>query len=104
MNIPDKRQLASEQSRVLRPGGRLAFQELFAGLGGEASASFLVPAEDVRRLLLEYGFAERAWVLLAPNPEPGVSQNAPRPVAAVSVVHGPDTAAMDASGRPGRAG
>jgi hypothetical protein len=36
MNIPDKaRRLVAEQRRVLRRGGRLVFQEIFAGPGGD---------------------------------------------------------------------
>jgi ubiquinone/menaquinone biosynthesis C-methylase UbiE len=35
MNIPDKARLVAEQRRVLRPGGRLMFQEIFAGPGGD---------------------------------------------------------------------
>jgi SAM-dependent methyltransferase len=109
MNIPDKRGLASEQWRVLRPGGRLVFQELFAGPGGpailptpwarEPSANFLAPAEDVRRLLLQTGFIERAWAVTSPTPPPSqaMNQTPGQPLAAVVVVHGPDTAAMDAA-------
>jgi sarcosine/dimethylglycine N-methyltransferase len=109
MNIPDKRKLAGEQSRILRPGGRLVFQELFAGPGGEAilptpwareaSANFLVLAEDVRRLPLEEGFVEQAWIPPTPQPLQAVNQTAGPTMAAVSVVHGPDTAAMDAATR-----
>ena len=69
MNIPDKARLVAEQRRVLRPGGRLVFQEIFAGPGGDLlcpvpwardpATSFLVPPEQVRTLLREAGFEER---------------------------------------------
>jgi len=35
MNIPGKARLVAEQRRVLRRGGRLVFQEIFAGPGGD---------------------------------------------------------------------
>jgi SAM-dependent methyltransferase len=66
MNIADKRKLYAEISRVLKPGGRYAFQEMAAG---EVAASyfplpwasgpannFLVSAEEMRSLLDECGF------------------------------------------------
>src|SRR5712692_305447 len=77
MNIPDKARLVAEQRRVLRPGGRLVFQEIFAGPGGDLvcpvpwardpATSFLVPPEQVRTLLREAGFEERVWLPLAPD-------------------------------------
>ena len=66
MNIADKRKLYGEICRVLKPGGRYAFQEMAAG---EAAASyfplpwatdpadsFLVSAEEMRLILGESGF------------------------------------------------
>jgi SAM-dependent methyltransferase len=65
MNISDKRKLYAEIARVLKPGGRYAFQEMAAG---EASAShfplpwatdpadnFLVSVEEMRSLLAASG-------------------------------------------------
>lgn len=61
MNIADKRKLYSEIARVLRPGGRYAFQEMAAG--GVAAAyyplpwasnpadNFLVSTQDMQSLL-----------------------------------------------------
>jgi MPBQ/MSBQ methyltransferase len=80
MNIADKAGLVAEQRRVLRPGGRLVFQEIFAGPGGELicpvpwardpSTSFLVPPDQVRTLLRQAGFAEQAWHPLTPDQPP----------------------------------
>ena len=106
MNIPDKKHLVGEQRRVLRRGGRLVFGEVFAGPGGEAvfptpwasdpSTSFLVPPDAVRGLLLEAGFEERLW-LPAPPAEPPAAGATPPPLPAVSIVHGADEEAMNAS-------
>jgi MPBQ/MSBQ methyltransferase len=112
MNIPDKAGLVAEQRRVLRPGGRLVFQEIFAGPGGELvcpvpwardpATSFLVPPDQVRTLLREAGFEERAWLPLVPD------QGAPATAAtsvrsAAAVVHGSDAADMEASSRRNQA-
>ena len=71
MNIADKRQLYTEISRVLRPGGRLALYEIMAGSGAplhypvpwarDASISFLSTPDDVRALLAELGYREEVW-------------------------------------------
>ena len=66
MNIADKRKLYAEVYRVLKPGGRFAFQEMAAG---EAATSYfplpwatdpadscLVSAEEMRSVLGESGF------------------------------------------------
>lgn len=66
MNIADKRKLYAEIARVLKPGGRFAFQEMAAGKAvasyfplpwaTDASDNFLVSAEEMQSLLGESGF------------------------------------------------
>jgi SAM-dependent methyltransferase len=66
MNIADKRRLYAEIHRVLKPGGRYAFQEMAAGEAGAAhfplpwatdpADSFLVSAEATQAALDETGF------------------------------------------------
>jgi MPBQ/MSBQ methyltransferase len=113
MNIPDKARLVAEQWRVLSPGGRLVFQEIFAGPGGDLvcpvpwardpATSFLVPPEQVRTLLREAGFEERVWLPLAPDERaPAAAATAPVRSAA-AVVHGPDAVAMEAASRRNQA-
>jgi len=65
MNIADKRTLYEEISRVLKPGGRYAFQEMTAGnvatsyfplpWASEPADNFLVSAEEMQSLLGECG-------------------------------------------------
>ncbi len=71
MNIADKSALYRELARVLAPGGRLAFHDVFLGPAGEPwypvpwaeepAISFLAPAPAVRALLEETGFRVRIW-------------------------------------------
>jgi len=66
MNIADKGTLYAEIYRVLKPGGRFAFQEMAAGeaatcyfplpWASEPADSFLVSAEEMRSVLGESGF------------------------------------------------
>ncbi len=66
MNIADKRRLYAEICRVLKPGGRYAFQEMAAGAAPtcyfplpwatDPADSFLVSADELRALLCEAGF------------------------------------------------
>ena len=66
MNIADKRKLYGEIYRVLKPGGRYAFQEMAAGEAAtsyfplpwatDPGDSFLVSAEETRSVLGESGF------------------------------------------------
>lgn len=71
MNIADKQGLYAEICRVLKPGGRYAFQEMAAG---EVAASYfplpwatdpadshLISGEDIRSLLGEKGFIEELF-------------------------------------------
>jgi len=71
MNIEDKRLLYSEIRRVLKPGGRFAFQEIAAGSNAptyfplpwasDPSDNFLITADAMRELLEECGFIEDSF-------------------------------------------
>ena len=71
MNIADKRRLYREIHRVLKPGGRYAFQEMAAGKtatsyfplpwASDPRDSFLVPADEMRTLLGDSGFIAEAF-------------------------------------------
>jgi SAM-dependent methyltransferase len=66
MNIADKRTLYGEIARVLKPGGRYAFQEMTAGdvatsyfplpWATDPADNFLVSAEEMRSVLVGCGF------------------------------------------------
>ena len=71
MNISDKAGFYGELYRVLRPGGTLAFHDIFAGPEGglhfpvpwapDSSISHLVPIEELRGVLADAGFSQRHW-------------------------------------------
>jgi ubiquinone/menaquinone biosynthesis C-methylase UbiE len=71
MNIADKEGLSASISRVLRAGGRLAFQEAMAGplqpihfpthWADSPAISFLQTPSEARALLQRLGFVEVAW-------------------------------------------
>jgi SAM-dependent methyltransferase len=66
MNVKDKRRFYSEIFRVLKPGGRFAFQDIMSGPGGEIylpapwatrrESSFLISVDTLREMLSEVGF------------------------------------------------
>jgi SAM-dependent methyltransferase len=71
MNIADRDRLYAEMHRVIRPGGKLALQEVSAGSGGEAhypmawarepSISFLFTPDATRTKLEAAGFKVLVW-------------------------------------------
>jgi sarcosine/dimethylglycine N-methyltransferase len=71
MNIADRERLYKEMRRVLKPGGRLALQEVSAGPGGpphfpvqwarEPTISFLLTPEVTRSKLEAAGFRVVTW-------------------------------------------
>lgn len=71
MNIEDKPRLFEELHRVLESDGTLVVHEIYAGAGGkphfpvpwadDPTLSFLVPSEDMSRLLVGAGFEALVW-------------------------------------------
>lgn len=71
MNIADKRAFYAEMARVLAPGGRLLFHDIFQGAGGpphypvpwadDSSISFLAPPDIVCAILEELGLRILDW-------------------------------------------
>jgi SAM-dependent methyltransferase len=71
MNIADKQSLYAEIARVLKPGGRLVFHDIFQGPGGdlhypvpwaeEGSISFLIAQDDLRKMLESLGLHVLDW-------------------------------------------
>ena len=71
MNIADKRRFYSEMARLLPPGGRLAFHDIFQGDGGDLyypvpwaddpSISFLARPQEVRQILNELQLDVLHW-------------------------------------------
>ncbi len=71
ISVADKRAMAGELRRVLRPGGRLAFFDSHARGDGELhfplpwadgpEASFVVPAGELRSIFEEAGFEPVVW-------------------------------------------
>jgi SAM-dependent methyltransferase len=72
MNIDDKAQLYEEIHRVLKPGGRFAFNEIMAGevapihfpvpWARDAAINFLRSPNQIYSLLSLLGFGEEVWI------------------------------------------
>lgn len=72
MNIADKAGFYREIHRVVKPGGRLAFHDIFRGpedglhfpvpWAGDASISHLVSLEDLQTLLDQQAYKRTQWV------------------------------------------
>jgi len=71
MNIDDKAGFYGELQRVLKPGGKLAFHDIFEGPEGDlhfpvpwapdGSISHLIPIEELRAVLAAAGFSQLIW-------------------------------------------
>jgi SAM-dependent methyltransferase len=91
MNIADKRTLYAEICRVLKPGGRFAFQEMSAGeeptiyfplpWATDPADNFLVSAEEMHALLGESGFVAETF-----EDASDMILNSPAPVSAAPEV------------------
>ena len=87
MNIADKERLYRGFYRVLRPRGRLAFQEPMAGpvqplifplmWARDAATNFLRTPSEMRALIEAAGFRAHVWEVMAALP--GVASGAPIP-------------------------
>ncbi|WP_254863703.1 SAM-dependent methyltransferase [Halovivax gelatinilyticus] len=70
-NVENTSRLFAELHRVLRPGGRLALHEIYAGSGGsphvpvpwasDPSISHLRPVDELSESLVDAGFEEIVW-------------------------------------------
>lgn len=71
MNVEDKRAFYASLARVLVPGGRLLFHDIFQGPGGpphfpepwaeSPAISFLEPPNAIRAVLADVGFTAEDW-------------------------------------------
>jgi MPBQ/MSBQ methyltransferase len=110
MNIAAKSALLASFHRVLRPGGRLVFQEPMAGAvlpphyplmwAADASTNFLCAPEQMRALVEEAGFLIQAWDDVTAETSGG---SAPARGASIqSLVMGERLAAIAVNGRRNR--
>jgi ubiquinone/menaquinone biosynthesis C-methylase UbiE len=77
MNVADKAGFYAEIARVLQPGGRLLFHDVFRGPGEEpvypapwaedASLSFLATQDEVRAILVDVGLTAETWLDRTPE-------------------------------------
>ena len=99
MNIADKRTLYFEICRVLKPGGRFAFQEMAAGeepaiyfplpWATDPADNFLVSVEEMQTLLGECGFVAETF-----EDASDMILNSPHPVSSTPASAAPAAAAQ----------
>jgi SAM-dependent methyltransferase len=91
MNITDKRKLYEEIHRVLKPGGRFAFQEMVAGetattyfplpWATDPGDNSLISAEEMNSLLTQSGFETVYFADVSEDPLPPPPSGTPEDVA-----------------------
>jgi SAM-dependent methyltransferase len=106
MNIADRDRLYSQMHRVLKPGGRVALQEVVAGPGGEPhypvpwarepSISFLLTAEGTRAKLEAAGFRVVTWQDTTQTSSQSWTRatEGPPPLLGIHLLVGPDWVAI----------
>ena len=110
MNIADKEQLYAGFHRILRPGGRLVFQEPMSGpvqppvfpvmWARDASTHFLRPPEAMRELVERTGFKCHAWDDVTHEPQPATTPDPPYSIQ--RLVMGENLADIRAAGQRNR--
>ena len=89
MNINDRNALYAEVSRLLRPGGQYALQEVMVGpvspvfypqgWASTAETSFLYPPDEVHGFITAAGFRKREWVDITEETAADLRQRATHP-------------------------